>query len=189
MFYINNNKIVNYILNNDIMNKTVIYKDVPMESSKIDVNFINPFIEGALETLKTQCSVNANAGKLFLKGKGPEITTDIAAVIGLTSSAFNGSVAICFPKEVFLVIMEKMLGEKQATITKELEDGACELLNIIFGQAKRVLNTKGYAIAKAIPTIVQGSGMAVRHLTPSPTIVLPFETGFGAFHIEIATQE
>src|SRR4051794_18484697 len=99
-----------------------------METQKLDVNFINPFIEGAIETLKVQCSFVAKAGRPFLKGKGPEIKTDIAAVIGLTSAAFNGSVAICFPEVVFLGMMERMLGEKYAAITQDLEDGASELL-------------------------------------------------------------
>lgn len=159
-----------------------------MQVPKIDVNFINPFIEGALETLKIQCSSAAQAGKPFIKGQGPTITTDLAAVIGLTSPSFNGSIAICFPQNVFLTIMERMLGEKNEAITKELEDGASELLNIIFGQAKKALNQKGYAIQKAIPTIVRGHELAVRHLTPSSTLVLPFEMDVGAFHIEVATE-
>ncbi len=159
-----------------------------MQASKIDVNFINPFIEGTIETLKVQCSFTPKASRPFLKGKGPEIITDIAAVIGLTSPAFNGSVAVCFPKNIFLNIMERMLGEKYEEIGEELEDGACELLNIIFGQAKRNLNEKGYQIEKAIPTIVRGSGVAIKHLSEGPTVVIPFETEIGIFHIEIATQ-
>jgi chemotaxis protein CheX len=159
-----------------------------VQALKIDVNFINPFIDGALETLKVQCSSSAQAGKPFIKGQGPTITTDIAAVIGLTSAAFSGSIAICFPQVVFLTIMERMLGEKNSTITKELEDGASELLNIIFGQAKRNLNQKGYAIQKAIPTIIRGQELQVRHLTPSSTLVLPFQLDVGTFHIEVATE-
>ena len=159
-----------------------------MDQPKIDVNFINPFIEGAIETLKVQCSFSVVAGKPFLKGKGPSIKVDLAAIIGLASPAFKGSVAICFPKPVFLRVMEKMLDEKFTEITKDLEDGASELLNIIFGQAKKALNDKGYAIEKAIPTIVRGEGIEVKHLTPSPTLVLPFSTEVGAFHIEISTN-
>ena len=156
--------------------------------SKIDVNFVNPFIQGAIQTLQLQCSFTAKPTRPFLKGAGPGIQTDIAAVIGLTSVGFQGSVAICFPKAIFLTVMERMLGEKYTEITTELEDGASELLNIIFGQAKRELNSKGYTIEKAIPTIVRGTNMAVRHLGPSPTVVVPFETEVGIFHIEIAVS-
>lgn len=160
-----------------------------METGKIDVNFINPFITGAVETLKIQCSITATSGKPYVKDANNKVKTDIAAIIGLTSKAFNGSVAICFTESVFLFIMEKMLGSKYTAITKELEDGASELLNIIFGHAKRVLNQQGYGIDKAIPTIVRGSDLNVTHLTPSPTIALPFTTEKGVFLIEIATTD
>jgi chemotaxis protein CheX len=157
---------------------------------RFDVNFINPFIEGTIETLKIQCGfVTINAGKPYSKGQGPQPSSDLAAVIGLTSTAFNGSVAICFPEEVFLAIMEKMLGEKYTTITQDVEDGASELLNIIFGQAKKSLNALGYAIDRAVPTIVRGESLNVFHLTRSPTIMLPFESEVGAFHIEIVTEK
>lgn len=159
---------------------------------KIDVNFVNPFITGAIETLRVQSSVEVHPEKIFLKGKSTEClaltSVDIAAVIGLTSTVFKGSVAICFPQAIFLAIMGNMFGETYTEITQELEDGASELLNIIFGIAKRALNTQGYSIERALPTIVRGKDINVRHMSDKPTIVVPFQTKFGPFHIEIATE-
>lgn len=157
----------------------------PVAGLKLDVNFVNPFIEGALHTLKVQCNIETQAGKPYLKGHGPDIEPDIAGVIGLTSKGFVGSIAIVYPAATFLAIMGNMLGEKYDEITKEVEDGAGELLNIIFGQAKTTLNKNGYAVQRAIPTIVRGKELKVRHVTPRPTIVLPFKTAFGPFFVEI----
>lgn len=154
----------------------------------LDVNFVNPFVQGTIETLKIQCQIEVKPGKIYLKGKGPEIEVEIAGVIGLTSKSFSGSIAICFPEPIFLAIMSNMIGENYQTITHELEDGAGELLNIIFGFAKRVLNEKGYQIEKAIPTVVRGAGLEVKHLTATPTVVLPFETQYGIFHLEVGTE-
>ncbi|MBI3544616.1 MAG: chemotaxis protein CheX [Deltaproteobacteria bacterium] len=96
----------------------------PPPVTKIDVEFINPFINGAIMTLDMQCTLKATPGKPFLKGSGPvEVVTEIAGIIGLVSPHFNGSIAICFPKELFLSIMSTMLGEKFDTITKDLDDG------------------------------------------------------------------
>lgn len=157
-----------------------------MES--IDVKFINPFIEGALETLKTQCQTTCKPGKMFLRGAGNEMRlhVEIAAIIGLTSKVFKGSISICFPRATFLKIMGRMLGEDYQEVTSDLEDGAGELLNIIFGHAKRVLNEKNYAIEKAIPSIARGTGLSVKHFTPKPTVVLPFSSDAGDFEIEVA---
>jgi chemotaxis protein CheX len=108
---------------------------------KLDANFINPFISGTVSTLKIQCSVDAHAGTAFLKSKtSPKLKTDIAGLIGITSEAFRGNIAICFPEKTFLGIMSQMLGEEFTEINNEVEDGAGELMNIIFGTAKKVLN-------------------------------------------------
>ncbi len=153
----------------------------------IDVEFINPFIDAALKTMEIQCSLQATAGKPFIKGRMAQERIDIAAVIALTSPVFSGSMAICFPKTVFLGLMTRMLGEPYSEITPEVEDGASEILNITFGQAKVILNEKGYGLEKAIPTIVVGENIAVKHMTRTATIVLPFESDLGRFYIEIAT--
>jgi len=153
---------------------------------KLDVEFVSPFIEGTVETLKVQCEYPLKQGKPFLKGEGKEIDTVIASVIGLTSTKFNGSIAVCYPKEVFLKIMSNMLGEEYKEINEDLEDGAGELLNIIFGYAKKLLNEKGFDIQKAIPTIVTGDNLNVKHVSPNPTLVLPFESEMGPVHVEIS---
>jgi chemotaxis protein CheX len=155
---------------------------------RINVDFVNPFIDGAMETLKTQCSTECKPERIFVKGTAEQPVVDIAGVLGITSPGFRGSLAICFPKRVFLGLMERMLGEKSDEITAELEDGAGELLNIVFGFAKRVLNERGYQLEKAIPTVLRGSGILVKHLGPGPSIILPFRADLGQFYIEICSD-
>lgn len=157
--------------------------------AQLDPQFFKPIVEGTLNTLKIQCKLDAKPGKPFFKGKGGgEIKVEIAGVIGLASPAFKGSVALLFPKTVFLAIMNNMLGEKYTEITDELQDGAAELLNIIFGHAKTVMNSKGAAIEMAIPSIMRGVGLRTHHVTNSPIIVLPFICEAGEFHVEISTE-
>lgn len=156
--------------------------------AKTDVTFFKPFVDGTLLTLKVQCNLDAKAGKPFIKEPNPPDTYDIAGIIGVSSSTFSGTITLCFPKKVFLTLMNNMLGESHNEISKELEDGAAELLNIIFGQAKKVLNTNGHEIQKAIPTVISGIALKTRHMTQSHTIVLPFETQSGPFFIEIAAE-
>jgi chemotaxis protein CheX len=153
---------------------------------QVDTSFIKPFVDGTKETLATLCSFTATAGKPFLKKSGPTIEIDIAGVIGLTSSAFRGSITISFPEKVFLSIMGAMLGETYDKITDEIEDGAAELMNIIFGHAKRVLNARGHDIDKAIPTIARGQSLKLSSLTKSEVVVMPFTIEPGTFYIEVA---
>jgi len=155
---------------------------------ELDARFFKPFIEGTLNTLKIQCELVATHEKPFLKGQREQPNFAIAAVIGLTSSAFNGTITLCFPEKVFLGVMGKMLGESYTEINQEVQDGVAELLNIIFGQAKSALSLQGYVIQKAIPTVIRGNNLHTRALTSGPIMVLPFQTDLGEFQVEICSE-
>ena len=160
-----------------------------MTFPELDGNFINAFIEGTINTLKIQCDFDVTAGQTYTKG-GPDTIgeTEIAALIGVAGKDLKGTVTIAFPKNVFLRIIGKMLGENFREITDDLADGASELLNIIFGQAKKVLNEKGYAIQSAIPTLIRGKSLSITALTHRAALVLPFDTDAGTFRFEIVTS-
>jgi chemotaxis protein CheX len=157
--------------------------------SVLDVNFINPFINGALETFKVQCKTECKPLKPILKANfSNHEELDIAGVIGINSPQFQGSIAICFSKATFLNIMSKMLDESYTELNSELEDGAGELINIIFGQAKKKLNESGYVIDRALPVVIRGNGTHLKAVSKNEnpiSIILPFESSSGPFYIEI----
>jgi chemotaxis protein CheX len=154
----------------------------------MDVQFFKPFIDGTVNVLAVQCKMKATHGKPFIKGSQAQPPFEIAASIGLACSAFTGSITLCFPKDVYLLLMSNMLGENFTAITDELQDGAAELLNMIFGSAKVALNPKGYNIQMAIPSVIRGENLRTTHLTRKQVIVLPFITEKGELHIEISTE-
>ena len=160
-----------------------------MRNSKIEVNFINPFIEGAQNTIRVQCLLEATYDKPFIKGTREQPEFDIAGVIGITSECFTGTITICFTRSVYLRLMSNMLGEEFTEISKDLRDGAAELMNIIFGSAKGVLTKQGHSLQRAIPTVICGKGLVTNHLWLGVALVLPFSTAHGEFHIEILTEK
>lgn len=156
--------------------------------SQMDARFFKPFVDATIKTLKVQCNTDITHEKPFIKGTKAQPDFDLAAVIALTSNAFNGTITLSFTKATFLGVMSGMLGEKYTEITAELEDGAAELLNIIFGQAKLTLTEQGYSVEKAIPTVIRGAGLRTKIVSPQPVIVLPFATTSGVFEIEIVAE-
>lgn len=151
----------------------------------LDVNFINPFLEATMKTLETQASTIAKPGQVFKKGRGDAYSGDISGVIGLVSAAFTGSVVISFPADTFLKILSRMLGEECTEINEMTRDGAGELTNIIFGQAKIVLNKAGFGINTALPSVIAGADHSVVPMTNGPRVAIPFETDVGPFIVEI----
>ena len=151
----------------------------------LDTDFINPFLNATLNVLKIQAGVEAKAGKIFLKKDSQKSMGSISGVIGLVSDSFNGSVNITFPEDVFLKVVSGMLGEEYTELSQEITDAAGEITNMIFGQAKVILNEKGYGIKTAIPSVVSGKDHSLEALTKGPIVVVPFESSKGSFFVEI----
>lgn len=151
----------------------------------LDTNFVNPFLDATLRVLKIQAGIDANAGKIYLKKTDEKLLGDISGVIGIVSESFNGSVVISFPEKTFLAVMSGMLGEVYTEVNKDILDGAGEITNMIFGQAKVVLNDLGYGIKTAIPTVISGKDHSMSGITNGTTVVVPFQSTVGEFFAEI----
>lgn len=152
---------------------------------KLDTDFINPFLEATIKVLKIQASIEVIPGKIYLKTANEKFTGDVSGIIGIVSEAFNGSVVISFPEATFIAIMSQMLGENYTVMTPEILDGAGEITNMVFGQAKIVLNSKGYGIKTALPSVVSGKDHSLTALTTGPSVVVPFTSTAGNFFVEI----
>jgi chemotaxis protein CheX len=159
------------------------------KTGKIDVNFINPILEGTVEVLKVQARTAARPGTPIPRGPKEPLGGDISGVVGLTTDSFAGSVVFTFPAETFLKIISRMLGEECKELTPEISDGAAELTNIIFGYAKRVLNEKGYGVRAAVPSVISGKEPTLQNSAGNPRISIPFESDAGNFAIEISVGE
>ena len=159
-------------------------------NNPVDMNFLKPFIDGTKHTLLIQCKTEVSHGKPYLKSKAnPQTRIDIAGIVGVFSSSFKGTICICFPEATFLAFMEKMLGEKYPEINDEVSDGAGELMNIIFGYAKKLLNETGHTLDKALPSVISGENIRLNQMGNDPVIILPFESSVGNFQLEIGISQ
>lgn len=152
---------------------------------KLDAELINPFIDGVVLTFKNLAKVDLVPEKPKLKDRKNARPCGIAGLINLQSEGFNFSIACCFTSEVFLKIYEAMTKEKHDKLTSEIEDGAAEILNVIYGQAKTTLREKGYPLVMAIPTVITGEKIGMLCSSAKPTIELVFNSPLGSFHLEI----
>lgn len=155
----------------------------------LDTEFINPFLHATIRVLKVQAQVDATAGQIYLKRSSESRIGFISGVIGIVSDQFQGSIIISFPEKTFLHVISSMLGETFHKIDKDIIDGAGELTNMIFGQAKIILNEKGYGIKTAIPSVVSGKDHSLSAMTKGPVVVVPFSTSAGDFFIEISLSQ
>jgi CheY-specific phosphatase CheX len=122
--------------------------------NQIQQEFQQAFTEAAVMTFQELCGFKTQAELITSETESPEMMV-IAGLVGVTESSFEGSMSIGFSEVGFLETMEKMLGEKHTEVNREIEDGAAEFANIIFGQAKVKLNEKNHQFKPAIPCVIR----------------------------------
>ncbi|MDY0187883.1 MAG: chemotaxis protein CheX [Syntrophus sp. (in: bacteria)] len=152
----------------------------------MDVKFINPFLDGATEVIKTMAFMEAVPGKPFLK-KDDTAKGDISGIIGITGDA-TGSLAISFTEGCIWGITGSMLGETYTDTTQEVLDAAGEITNMISGVARTNMEKMGLKVFAAIPSVIFGRDHTIRHILNSPSIVIPFSTQTGEFVVDVCIR-
>ncbi len=153
----------------------------------MNVEYINPFLEATVNVLKTMAFVEPVPGKPFLK-KGKEALGDVSGIIGITGQA-RGSLSITFTQACIELVLTNMFGEPVKGINDEVKDAVGEITNMISGDARRALGGKGIKLEAAIPTVVAGSNHTISHISGAPTVVIPFSTEAGPFHVEVSFRD
>lgn len=162
--------------------------DTPLKvvPDKSETEFISKsFVLATVNAFKNQLSTTPSLVSVQFSEEHHDFKGDISGVISVVGEKINGSFAITFPESTFLKVISKMIGEDYKELTNDLLDGASELTNIIFGQAKVILNEKNYGLKMAIPTVVSGSGHILSSFCKSQVMVIQFNSELGPFFIKI----
>jgi chemotaxis protein CheX len=153
----------------------------------MDVNFINPFLQGTIEVLTKMAFVDPRPGKVYLK-ETSLAQGDVSGIIGITGDMI-GSLAISFSESCICHLISRMLGESLTEATQEVFDGVGELTNMVSGVARTYLEKDGMEVYAAIPSIVYGKDHTINHILKSPSIVIPFETDKGTFVVDVCIRK
>ena len=154
--------------------------------ARMNVKFLNPFIEAATEVIATETGVDLQRGDLLLE-KTNYRTDDITVIIAMVGSVVgNVLFSLSFPTAVALA--SQMLGEKLESFDALAQSGIAELGNVITGRASVKLAEAGYESTISPPTMVIGKDMMISTLD-RPRLVVPFTSKAGSFVIHLALRE
>lgn len=158
-------------------------------NTKLDMKFLNPFLTATVDVLRVQAFTDSKCGQVYLKQDLEKMVGDISGIIGIVSDQFSGSVSITFPENTYLNLMMRMLGERIYSYDGEIRDGAGEIVNMIFGKAKIVLNNSGFDFQTALPSVVTGKNHRIVSPNNCLVVVIPFDTDIGKFFVEIGVSD
>jgi len=163
--------------------------DPQKKKFKLDVDFVNPFIDSAIATLNEMCGVDdIEAQKPYLLNDETEMNIQISGNINVASPFFKGSIALSFESSVYEGIIAQMLEVGNDEIDLKTDDGAAEILNVIYGRSKVKLNEYGYRLQRVIPKVLRGNNHKISPNSKIPTLLVPFNSNAGEFYIQICVK-
>lgn len=163
--------------------------DPTRKKFRLDVDFVNPFIDVSVKTLTVLCRIeNIKPLRPYLLSEHEELDIDISGTLKVTSPYFSGSIAVSFSNEVYKKILGHMVQEEIKDINIDNQDGAAEILNVIYGNTKAQLNEHGYEMKRAIPSVIRGPKHKIYHDSKVPILLVPFDSDAGRFYIQICVK-
>ncbi|RZA08049.1 MAG: chemotaxis protein CheX [Proteobacteria bacterium] len=146
--------------------------------------------QAILDAFKVQGSLDVKiASATVVKSGEAGLSVDCLSVIGLKASGHTGSLSLWFPKETYLALLERMLGEKYPAINNENADACGEFLNIIYASARLHINQAGFDFQPAIPTTICGTNLSVATGAHAQTLRFVCESELGSFGVGFSLQK
>ncbi len=151
------------------------------------VEYINPFIESVYELFSTMLSSKAKRGEVGISN-GAANPRDIMALIGLSGMA-RGMVALAFPVNTALAIVNQLLGTDTRVMDDTVSDAIAEVVNIVAGGAKAKLKIgDGPPIDLSLPTVIRGNSYSVDYPSKTVWLEVPFDSDLGPFTMRVTFE-
>ena len=132
--------------------------------------------------LKPQVGVFTLVDECTVKG-------DVSGIVTLTQEKIEGTLIVTFPKATIFGILAKMYRKPFTEVNQSVKLGVGELTNIIYGVVKANLNKDGFQFKMAVPSVVIGDQHTVIPFDSGPTMVVPFSSEVGTFHVLLSFRE
>ncbi|MEA4906647.1 MAG: chemotaxis protein CheX [Chloroflexi bacterium] len=152
----------------------------------MNVKFLNPFLQAAIEVLKAETDLNLERGELCLE-KSSYQTDDVTTIISLVGNV-EGNVFYSMSTQTAVGLASQMLGERLDEFDNLAQSGIAELGNVITGRASVLLSEAGFEATISPPTLLIGKGSTISTLD-FPRLVVPFHISFGTLMIHLALRE
>lgn len=141
------------------------------------------FVSAVREVFSTMLSTPVHVGTPHHKNT-PSPSYDVSAIIGISGQVV-GSMVLSFELAIAAKIVAALSGAPVPPDSADFPDAVGEIANMIAGSAKKNF---GAAASISIPSIVMGSGHTLARLHDQPCIVIPCNSDFGRFVIEVSVK-
>ena len=164
--------------------------------SEMFLKFSAPFIKSTKNTFSTMMSTEITMHSPQIK-KDNQAGADITALIGINGTVesagqvkeFRGLLALCFPKNLYVKLASRMLGEDYTDVVPDIADAGSEVANIILGGSKQELLSLGIKLQLTSPSTIRGVDHEISYPKGSTTMRTTVSCDLGDFYLDLCYQD
>ena len=149
----------------------------------LDVKLMAPFIRSVQSVFTTMVRTTVVVQRPSFKTE-PVPAFDVSGIIGF-SGDITGMVVVSFQKLAAVKLVAAFAGMEMDPAGPDFSDAIGELTNMIAGGAKTDL---GANASISCPSVIIGTGHTIARLRDVPCLLVPCETPFGPFALEVSIK-
>lgn len=153
----------------------------------MDANLINQFILAANSVFTKVANVSLKKKKLDFHREGAKFYADLASIIGITG-ALKGLVVLSLSESIAIKFASAILSENIEKFDELAESGTCEMINMIAGEASRLIHSLGYSCDLSIPSMIRGQMLEIAFAPHSPVFSVLLESAWGEITLIIKLE-
>lgn len=156
----------------------------PVTKPQVDVSIMNHFITATISTLSNMVDIkNITNEPMKNIDRSQEQSPGVSGMININCQKFNGSLIVSIPEQTILNIHNKLLGETKSGVDEEVAATVGEIVNIIWGRTKKLIEAENLAFTNSLPIVFQDTKKFFGNETRCLTLTVPFKTELGSLHI------
>ena len=152
----------------------------------MDVNFLNPFLEAAVEVITAEIQSDVQRGELRIE-KSALTSEEVTVLISLVGEV-QGVALYGMSIDTGIAIVEKIMGQEFEDFDDLAQSGVAELGNVITGRTTVKLSEAGYQTDISPPTMIIGENVSISTLD-FVRVVVPLRFEAGTITAHLALQE
>ena len=152
----------------------------------MNIEFLNPFVEAAMEVLDADTDLTVLRGELALE-RDPVKVGSVTVVFSI-EGRISGMVIYSLADKTALQLVSSIKGKRFDVLDNIAQSGIAEICNVITGRASMKLDEAGYSAKISPPRLILGRDTIISSLE-LPCVLVPLVTEVGTLAAHLALRE
>ena len=153
----------------------------------MDVKILNAFVGALLDVFDRGAQMKLEKNKVSALPPNSRLKVEVASILGITGDVKGQMVLLTNEQIIMKCTSAILMGIEVNEFNEMAESGACEMLNMVGGDASQRMNDLGYKFEISPPSVIHGNA-EITFPGNAPVFLIDLRSEFGAVQVAITLE-